>query len=36
LGIAASTVATHLRNIYDKLHVRSRAEAIIKYLGREG
>ncbi len=32
LGIALDTVRKHLRSIYDKLHVRSRSEAIVKYL----
>ncbi|HXF10703.1 MAG TPA: response regulator transcription factor [Desulfuromonadaceae bacterium] len=35
LGIAFHTVRTHLRNIYDKLHVQSRSEAILKFLGRD-
>ena len=30
LGIAIGTVRTHISRIYDKLHVRSRAEAMIK------
>ncbi|MHB8522677.1 MAG: response regulator [Limisphaerales bacterium] len=34
LGIALQTVETHLRNIYEKLHVRSRVEAVVKFLGR--
>jgi DNA-binding NarL/FixJ family response regulator len=34
LHIAVETVCTHVRSIYAKLHVRSRSEAIIKYLGR--
>ena len=31
LGLSASTVRWHLENIYDKLHVSSRTEAVLKY-----
>jgi DNA-binding NarL/FixJ family response regulator len=34
LGIGVETVRTHLHNIYAKLHVRTRTEAVVKYLGR--
>lgn len=33
LGVSIDTVAFHLRNIYRKLHVRTRSEAILKYVG---
>lgn len=34
LGIAEQTVETQLRNIYEKLHVWSRVEAVMKFLKR--
>src|SRR4051812_43825763 len=32
LFVSTNTVRTHLRHIYDKLHVRSRTEAVVKFL----
>jgi DNA-binding NarL/FixJ family response regulator len=32
LAVSFDTVRFHLKNIYGKLHVRSRAEAIVQYL----
>jgi len=34
LGITLSTVRAHLHTVYEKLHVQSRTEAVVKYLGR--
>lgn len=34
LGISIDTVRKHLGSIYQKLHVRSRTEAVVKYLGK--
>ena len=33
LEISIETVNSHLKHIYEKLHVRTRTEAVIKYLG---
>ncbi len=33
LGLSIETVRTHIRNIYDRLHVRSRTEAVNKVYG---
>ena len=35
LSIAFDTVQWHIRHIYQKLHVRSRSQAIAKYLGHD-
>jgi DNA-binding NarL/FixJ family response regulator len=32
LGIGAGTVNTHIRHVYEKLHVRSRAEAVARFV----
>ena len=34
LGLSVETVRTHVRNIYEKLHVRTRMEAVVKVYGR--
>ena len=34
LGVGVGTVNTHVRHIYEKLHVRSRAEAVARLVGR--
>ncbi len=33
--LSVKTVRTHLRNIYKKLHVRSRTQAVLKYLQKQ-
>ncbi len=35
MGISMDTVRSHIRRIYRKLHVHSRTEAVVKYLGDE-
>ena len=32
-GVKLETVRSHIKHIYDKLHVRSRTEATLKFLG---
>ena len=33
-GVKLETVRSHIKHIYDKLHVRSRTEATVKFLQR--
>jgi DNA-binding NarL/FixJ family response regulator len=35
LGITLSTVRAHLHAIYEKLHVQSRTQAVVKFLGQD-
>jgi DNA-binding NarL/FixJ family response regulator len=35
LGISTDTVRSHIRRIYRKLHVHSRTEAVVKFLGED-
>jgi len=32
LNLSTETIRTHLKHIYDKMHVRSRAEAVARYM----
>ena len=32
LSISINTIRSHLRRVYEKLHVQSRTEAVAKYL----
>ena len=34
MQVTYATVHTHVRHIYEKLHVRSRTEAVVKHLGQ--
>ena len=34
MKISYATVHTHIRHVYEKLHVRSRTEAVAKHLGQ--
>jgi DNA-binding NarL/FixJ family response regulator len=34
LGMSSGTLHTHIARIYDKLHVHSRTEAVVRYLNR--
>jgi DNA-binding NarL/FixJ family response regulator len=35
LGISMSTVRTHIHAVYEKLHVQTRTEAVVKFLNRD-
>lgn len=35
LGLSVETIRTHIHNIYEKLHVRTRTEAVMKVYGRK-
>ncbi len=35
MKVSYATVHTHIRHVYEKLHVRSRTEAVAKHLGRK-
>jgi len=35
IGVTLSTVRAHLHTVYEKLHVQSRTEAVVKFLERE-
>ena len=34
LNLSIETVRSHLKNIYTKMHVRSRAEAVARYMSK--
>jgi DNA-binding NarL/FixJ family response regulator len=36
IGLSVDTVRTHLKHIYEKMHVRSRAEAVARYMTAKG
>ncbi len=36
IGLSYDTVSSHLKRVYQKLHVNSRTEAVLRYLARDG
>jgi len=36
LGVSMDTTRTYIRRIYEKLHVHSRTEAVVRFLGEDG
>ena len=36
LGVSIDTTRTYIRRIYEKLHVHSRTEAVVRFLGTQG
>ena len=36
LSLSVDTIRSYLKNIYEKMHVHSRAEAVAKYMGGDG
>jgi DNA-binding NarL/FixJ family response regulator len=36
LGVSMDTTRTYIRRIYEKLHVHSRTEAVVRFLGGQG
>jgi DNA-binding NarL/FixJ family response regulator len=36
LALSVETIRSYLKNIYEKMHVHSRAEAVAKYMTRGG
>ena len=36
LGVSMDTTRTYIRRIYEKLHVHSRTEAVVRFLGDQG
>jgi DNA-binding NarL/FixJ family response regulator len=36
LGVSIDTTRTYIRRIYEKLHVHSRTEAVVRFLGAQG
>jgi DNA-binding NarL/FixJ family response regulator len=36
LGVSIDTTRTYIRRIYEKLHVHSRTEAVVRFLGNQG
>jgi len=36
LGLSVDTVCSHLKHVFSKLHVRSRTEAVVRYMASKG
>ncbi|HZL79583.1 MAG TPA: LuxR C-terminal-related transcriptional regulator, partial [Candidatus Limnocylindrales bacterium] len=36
IGLSIDTVCSHLKRVYQKMHVNSRTEAVIRYLASHG